>query len=78
MWADPSNFQIKVFNAGTPADTGGVFTDAKDGIVEPVVGEAAIELASELGFPERSENRSGTSIMIVDFETGGEDSRIDR
>lgn len=47
--------------------------DPTDGIVDPITGGAATRLASELGFPQRGENRSGTSIMILDFDTNDED-----
>lgn len=38
----------------------------EDEYVDPVEGEDAAELAGALGFPERSPERSGTSIMILD------------
>ena len=47
--------------------------DPKDGVVDPVTGEAASDLASGLGFPQRNRGRCGTSIMVLDFETSGED-----
>ena len=47
--------------------------DPEDRIVDPVTGHAAKDLASRLGFPKRSRGRSGTSIMILDFDTDGED-----
>ena len=47
--------------------------DPKDGIVDPATGRAARELALALGFPARSGGRSGTSIMILDFDSGEED-----
>ena len=47
--------------------------DPKDGIVDPVTGEGAKALASELGLPGRDTNRSGTSVMILDFDTDGDD-----
>ena len=47
--------------------------DPEDEIVDPVTGGAAKDLASELGFPDRNRSRSGTSIMILDFDTHGED-----
>ena len=47
--------------------------DPKDGIVDPVTGEGARVLASELGLPRRDTNRSGTSVMILDFDTDGDD-----
>lgn len=36
--------------------------------VDPLTGAEARELAKELGFPERSDSRTGTSIMILDFD----------
>lgn len=45
----------------------------RDGIADPVTGDGAAALASELGFPERHSDRSGTSVMILHFDTGGED-----
>lgn len=50
--------------------------DDKDGIVDPVTGEGAQALASALGLPARSGTRSGTSVMILDFETDGEDLNV--
>ena len=47
--------------------------DPRDGIVDPVTGEGAKALASELGLPGRDTDRSGTSVMILDFETDGDD-----
>ena len=48
--------------------------DGKDGIVDPVTGSSASNLARLLGLPARdSPGRSGTSIMILDFETDGEE-----
>ena len=46
--------------------------DPGDGIVDPVTGEDAKALAKELGFPGRDTGRSGTSIMILDFDTDGD------
>ena len=46
-----------------------------DGIVDPVMGHSAAELASLLGMPARDESRTGTSIMILDFDTNGETIR---
>ena len=42
--------------------------DSEDSIVDPVVGEEAEQLASALGFLPRGEGRTGTSIMILDFD----------
>lgn len=50
--------------------------DAEDGIVDPMTGDAAQHLASALGFPERGNNRSGTSIMILDFEMEDDDLSV--
>ena len=47
--------------------------DPKDEIVDPVTGRAARELASALGFPARSGDQSGTSIMILNFDAVDED-----
>ena len=47
--------------------------DPEDGVVDPVTGSAAKDLALNLGFPERSGDQSGTSIMILDFDTNDED-----
>ena len=47
--------------------------DPEDGIVDPITGRAAEDLASKLGLPERSRARSGTSIMVLDFDTTCED-----
>ena len=47
--------------------------DTEDGIVDPVKGHDAQALASALGLPARGGARSGTSVMILDFETDGDD-----
>lgn len=47
--------------------------DLEDGVVDPLIGNDAKILASALGFPDRDMERSGTSIMIVDFDNGGEE-----
>lgn len=47
--------------------------DPEDKIVDPATGDVAKDLASGLGFPDRSGARSGTSIMILDFNTEDED-----
>lgn len=47
--------------------------DPADGVVDPLLGREAEAMASALGFPERDMHRTGTSIMILDFETDGED-----
>ena len=50
--------------------------DARDGIVDPVTGLDAQVLASALGLPERNGSRSGTSVMILDFETDGDELEV--
>ena len=47
--------------------------DRTDGVVDPVTGHGAEDLASQLGFPERSADRPGTSIMVLDFDTDEQD-----
>ena len=47
--------------------------DPDDRIVDPVTGVGARVLAEELGLPARDEGRPGTSVMILDFETDGDD-----
>lgn len=47
--------------------------DPADAIVDPLSGRGAAEMASALGFLPRDMNRTGTSIMILDFETDEED-----
>ena len=47
--------------------------DPGDKIVDPVTGKDARDLAAELGLPSRDTGRSGTSIMILDFDTDGDD-----
>ncbi len=47
--------------------------DPEDGVVDPVTGSAAKDLALNLGFPERKGGQSGTSIMILDFDANDED-----
>lgn len=49
--------------------------DPVDGFVDPARGDAASLLALAMGLPAREEGRSGTSIMILDLETEGEDLR---
>lgn len=46
-----------------------------DGVADPALNEEAKELAQALGLPARSSERSGTTIMILDFNTEGEDLR---
>jgi hypothetical protein len=46
--------------------------DPVDGIADPAVGADAEALAEALGLPPRGAGRTGTSIMILDFDTEGE------
>lgn len=50
--------------------------DAAAGIADPAQGDAAAELARAVGLPDRDGGRSGTSIMILDFETDGEELSV--
>lgn len=53
--------------------------DPKDGVVDPVEGANAAEIAAALGFLPRGPGRTGTSIMILDFDTEDENhERIGR
>ena len=47
--------------------------DPEDGIVDPIIDDEAEQLASVLGFLPRDDDRTGTSIMILDFENEGEE-----
>ena len=47
--------------------------DPRDEVADPLTGQQATELADALGFPKRGEGSTGTSIMVLDFETEGED-----
>lgn len=47
--------------------------DPSDGVADPVTGDRAAELSTALGFPARGPGRTGTSIMVLDFDTEGED-----
>jgi len=47
--------------------------DPNDGIADPIIGGNADDLARALGFPDRTEGRSGTSIMILDFQPEDQD-----
>ena len=47
--------------------------NTEDGVVDPVTGNAALDLSLNLGFPERNYDQSGTSIMILDFDANDED-----
>ena len=46
--------------------------DPLDGVVDPVLDEDAKKIADLLGFPPRQGGRTGTSIMILDFDTEGQ------
>ena len=48
-------------------------SDPEDDIVDPVTCDAAAEIASALGFLPRDQDRTGTSIMILDLDTDDED-----
>jgi hypothetical protein len=50
--------------------------DPEDGVADPLTGVRADELANALGFPDRSQWGSGTSIMIVGFQIEGEDLSV--
>lgn len=47
--------------------------DERDGIVDPVLDDLAEELARGIGLPERGLGRTGTSIMMLDFDADSED-----
>lgn len=47
--------------------------DERDGIVDPALNALAEEMASGIGLPERRPGRSGTSIMMLDFDADDED-----
>lgn len=47
--------------------------DTADGVVDPLTGSAAGDLASALGLPDRDGGRSGTSIMVLDFDPDDRD-----
>ncbi len=47
--------------------------DPGDGVVDPAQNSDAESIAKSLGMPDRRTGSSGTSIMIVDFDTEGED-----
>lgn len=46
--------------------------DADDGVADPATGRLAGDIAQAMGMPERS-TKPGTSIMILDLETEGDD-----
>lgn len=50
--------------------------DPEDGVVDPLTGEAADKLASDLGLPDRRDGRTGTSIMILDYDSDDENLEI--
>lgn len=39
--------------------------------IQPLIGEQAVDFARRIGFPDRSGGRTGTSIMVLDFECPG-------
>jgi len=45
------------------------YADPDDGVVDPMLDAHATKAATLLGFPERPDGQSGTSIMILDFDT---------
>lgn len=47
--------------------------DPEDGIADPVTGTVASALAGHLGLPDRDLGRSGTTIMILGFQTDEDD-----
>ena len=47
--------------------------DPADGIADPATGAAASALAGHIGLPARGPGRSGTSIMILGFQTDEDD-----
>lgn len=47
--------------------------DEADGIADPALNDLAEELASGIGFPGRGPGRTGTSIMMIDFNTDDDD-----
>lgn len=50
--------------------------DPLDGIVDPIVGAAATDLAASLGLPPREGGLTGTSIMILDFDAEDDDLQV--
>ena len=48
-------------------------SNSRDSVVDPILDIKAEKIASALGFPSRKPNRTGTSIMILDFDSEGED-----
>lgn len=51
-------------------------SDSRDHIVDPILDGEAEELADALGFLPRDDDRSGTSVMILDFDHEDEDLRL--
>ncbi len=51
-------------------------SEGEDDFAEPLTGPDATGLADALGFPHRDESRTGTSIMILDFEPGEEQRSV--
>ena len=47
--------------------------DEQDRIVDPILDDRAEEMANGIGLPERGPGRTGTSIMMLDFDADGED-----
>ncbi|MGN7929271.1 hypothetical protein [Sphingopyxis sp. 22461] len=47
--------------------------DRRDRVADPVLGENAAAVAEAIGLPARDDGQSGTSIMILDFETEEEE-----
>lgn len=47
--------------------------DPDDSVVDPLTGGAAEEMATAVGFLPRGGNRTGTSIMILDLDTEGDE-----
>ena len=50
--------------------------DPRDGVADPLTGGAADDLATALGFPDRRKLGSGTSVMILGFQSDDDDLRI--
>jgi hypothetical protein len=44
----------------------------EDGVVDPATNELATDLADAIGLPARGAGRTGTSIMMLDFDLAGE------
>ncbi len=50
--------------------------DPEDGVADPMTGVSADALANALGFPDRRHRGSGTSIMMVGFQTEDKDLSV--